>query len=139
MRDSRSLTGKVGGALVAEEEKKVIKRLNSTDANEEPKSIFNHASRGAEGSRWCVRSAIEVFRGKERERGITSRDRNRIRGKELSNVRKERAVARKPAKICWQAGLGCRLIGKSGRRVMGSDIRCCGEITSKKRREKTNV
>lgn len=59
----------MGGALVAEEEKKVIKRLNSTDANEEPKSIFNHASRGAEGSRWCVRSAIEVFRGKERERG----------------------------------------------------------------------
>lgn len=59
----------MGGAL-AEEEKKVIKRLNTTDANEEPKSIFNHASRGAEGSRWCVRSAIEVFRGKERERGL---------------------------------------------------------------------
>lgn len=89
----------MGGALVAEEEKKVIKRLNSTDANEEPKSIFNHASRGAEGSRWCVRSAIEVFRGKERERGITSRDRNRIRGKELSNVRKERAVLGGPGVV----------------------------------------
>ena len=45
-------------------------------------------------------SELEVFRGNARDRGMTSRDRNLNLGKVLSNVRRERAVARKPANIC---------------------------------------
>ena len=90
----------MGGDVSQEEAKKGIKRRKISEAKVEPNSSCNHTSKDAEGSSWWVSSAIEVFRGNARDKGMTSRDLNLNLGNVLSNIRRERAVARKPANIC---------------------------------------
>ena len=105
-----------------EEAKKGIKRRKISEAKVEPNSSCNHTSKDAEGSSWWVSSAIEVFRGNARDRGMTSRDLNLNLGNVLSNVRRERAVARKPANICWHVDLNCRPMGNDGKIIMDKGV-----------------
>ena len=63
-------------------------------------------------------SVIEVFRGNAKDNGITSRDLSLNLGNVLSSRRRERAVARNPANICWQVDFSCRPMGSSGNIIM---------------------
>ena len=114
--------GKVGGDVSEEEAKKGIKRRKISEAKVEPNSSCSHTSKDAEGSSWWVSSAIEVVRGNARDRGMTSRDLNLNLGNVLSNIRRERAVARKPANICWHVDLSCRPMGNDGNIIMDKGV-----------------
>lgn len=47
-----------------------------------------------------------------------SRDLSLNLGKVLSRRRRDRAVARNPANICWQVDFNCRPIGSNGKIIM---------------------
>ena len=110
--------GSEGGDLSREEAKKGIKRRKISEAKVEPNSSWNHSSKDAEGSSWRVSSVIEIFRGNARDNGITSRDLSLNLGNVLSSRRRDRAVARKPANICWQVDFSCRPMGSNGNIIM---------------------
>ena len=65
-----------------------------------------------------MNSVIEIFRGNARDNGITSRDLSLNLGNVLSRRRRERAVARSPANICWQVDFSCRPMGSDGNIIM---------------------
>ena len=110
--------GKVGGDESLEEAKQGINRRKISEAKVEPNSSCNHTSKDAEGSSCRVSSVIEVFRGNAKDNGITLRDLSLNLGNVLSSRRRERAVARNPANICWQVDFSCRPMGNSGKIVM---------------------
>ena len=59
-----------------------------------------------------------MFRGNDKDNGIMSRDLSLNLGKVLSRRRRDRAVARNPANICWQVDFNCRPIGSNGKIIM---------------------